>query len=296
MRHVVAKQTEDPWTMQDAQIGWQRVRERLRAELGEAVFNRFLMPVALLDAERGRVRLGAASRFMRDFIASNFSERIHRHWQIEKPEIIAVDIVTSQTMPSVPADEPRASAAAASLSNGAAPAQSPRGPGVSAPPVPRNATGLIPAFTFDNFVVGPSNALAHQAARQVVENPGTRYNPLFIHGSTGVGKTHLEHAIGNAILAARPDARVRYLSAERFLYLFVTALREKNPFAFKEEYRSADVLLIDDFQYIAGANREATQNEFLHTLNALIATNKQVVISADVPPGSLPAKNLRCRG
>jgi chromosomal replication initiator protein len=268
--------------MQDAQIKWERVRARLCAEVGESVFDRFLKPVSLLEAERGRVRLGAGSRFLRDFIASNFSERIYRAWQSERPEIIAVDIITSQSAPSLPAQA--VPAPASSSAGGFVPPANPRGPGISSLSSPRNPTGLVPIYTFDNFVAGPSNALALEAARRVVESPGTRYNPLFIYGPTGVGKTHLEHAIGNAILAARPEARVRYLSAERFLYLFVTALREKNPFAFKEEYRSTDVLLIDDFQYIAG---QATQNEFLHTLNTLIAANHQVVISADAAPGSL---------
>jgi chromosomal replication initiator protein len=196
--------------------------------------------------------------------------------------LIAVDIVTSDARPTRPAQ----SGGSVPPSGGTPPAGKPPATGISPVPVARDreSTGLNPAYSFDNFVSGPSNALALEAARRVVENPGTRYNPLFMYGPTGVGKTHLEHAIGNAILAAKPGARVRYLSAERFLYLFVTALREKNPFAFKEEFRSADVLLIDDYQYICG---QATQNEFLHTLNALIATNRQVVISADVAPGSL---------
>ena len=274
--------------MQDAQLRWERVRTHLCAEVGESVFDRFLKPVALVDAERGRVKLGAASRFLRDFIASNFSERLYRLWRMERPEIIAVDIVASHDLPA-PAEEPGAARPAL-----AKPLKALGETGGSATPLSPTGTGLVPAYTFENFVVGTSNALAHEAARRVVEHPGSRYNPLFIYGPTGVGKTHLEHAIGNAILALRPGARVRYLSAERFLYLFVWALREKNPFAFKEEYRSADVLLIDDYQYIAG---QATQNEFLHTLNALISANRQVVISADAAPGSLQGidENMRAR-
>ncbi len=157
--------------------------------------------------------------------------------------------------------------------------------GISAP--------LDPRFTFDNFVVGKPNELAYAAARRVAEAPIAPFNPLFLYGGVGLGKTHLMHAIGLHIKKQSPERRIIYLSAEKFMYQFVRALRTKDTMAFKEEFRSVDVLMIDDVQFIGG--REATQEEFFHTFNALVDQNRQVIISADKSPSDLEGVEERMR-
>jgi chromosomal replication initiator protein len=159
------------------------------------------------------------------------------------------------------------------------------GSGISAP--------LDPRFTFDNFVVGKPNELAYAAARRVADAPTPPFNPLFLYGGVGLGKTHLMHAIGLHIKKQTPDRSIIYLSAEKFMYQFVRALRTKDTMAFKEQFRSVDVLMIDDVQFIGG--REATQEEFFHTFNALVDQNRQVIISADKSPSDLEGVEERMR-
>lgn len=146
-------------------------------------------------------------------------------------------------------------------------------------------TALDPRFTFDNFVVGKPNELAYAAARKVAESDTVAFNPLFLYGGVGLGKTHLMHAIAWAIKARNPNRNVLYLSAEKFMYRFIRALRFKDMMAFKEQFRSVDVLMIDDVQFIAG--KESTQEEFFHTFNALIDQHKQIILSADKSPTDL---------
>jgi chromosomal replication initiator protein len=148
-------------------------------------------------------------------------------------------------------------------------------------------------FTFDSFVVGKPNALAHAAARRVVESLTVPFNPLFIYGGVGLGKTHLMHAIAHAIEDQWPEKTVMYLSAEKFMYQFVKAIRSDSTMAFKEQFRSVDVLMIDDIQFIAG--KESTQEEFFHTFNALVDQNKQIIISADKAPSDLAGVDERLR-
>ncbi|MCA3552851.1 MAG: chromosomal replication initiator protein DnaA, partial [Rhodobacter sp.] len=140
-------------------------------------------------------------------------------------------------------------------------------------------------FTFDRFVVGKPNELAHAAARRVAEGGPVTFNPLFLYGGVGLGKTHLMHAIANELQVRTPELRVLYLSAEQFMYRFVQALRERQIMGFKELFRSVDVLMVDDVQFIAG--KDSTQEEFFHTFNALVDQNKQIVISADRAPGEI---------
>jgi chromosomal replication initiator protein len=179
---------------------------------------------------------------------------------------------------SAPAVATAASAEPASAGSGS-------GSGISAP--------LDPRFTFDNFVVGKPNELAYAAARRVAEAPTPPFNPLFLYGGVGLGKTHLMHAIGLHIKKQTPERSIIYLSAEKFMYQFVRALRTKDTMAFKEQFRSVDVLMIDDVQFIGG--REATQEEFFHTFNALVDQNRQVIISADKSPSDLEGVEERMR-
>jgi chromosomal replication initiator protein len=155
------------------------------------------------------------------------------------------------------------------------------------------ASPLDARFTFDAFVVGKPNELAHAAARRVAEGGPVTFNPLFLYGGVGLGKTHLMHAIAHEVRQTRPEARVLYLSAEQFMYRFVAALRQKDMQGFKEMFRSVDMLMVDDVQFIAG--KDSTQAEFFHTFNALIDQQKQIVISADRAPGEIDGLEERIK-
>ncbi len=153
--------------------------------------------------------------------------------------------------------------------------------------------GLNERYTFENFIVGSGNELAYAACQAIATEPGTKYNPLFIYGGVGIGKTHLIQAVGNAILAHNPDAHIVYISSEQFVQEFLDAIRYKKNTDFAGYYRSADVLIIDDMQFIAG--KEKTQEEFFHTFNALHQANKQIIISSDKPPKDIPTLEDRLR-
>jgi chromosomal replication initiator protein len=153
--------------------------------------------------------------------------------------------------------------------------------------------GINERYTFENFIVGSGNELAHAACQAIAQSPGTKYNPLFIYGGVGIGKTHLIQAVGNAITANKPGAHVVYVSTEQFVQEFLDAIRYKKNTDFAGYYRSADVLIIDDIQFIAG--KEKTQEEFFHTFNALHQANKQIIISSDKPPREIPTLEERLR-
>lgn len=155
-----------------------------------------------------------------------------------------------------------------------------------------NNSGLNPKYNFESFIVGSGNELAHAACQAIVKSPGTKYNPMFIYGGVGLGKTHLIQAVGNALLEEKPDTRILYISSETFVNDFLDSIRFKKK-GFADKYRSVDVLIIDDMQFIGG--KEKTQEEFFHTFNALHQTNKQIIISSDKPPKSIPTLSERLR-
>lgn len=163
---------------------------------------------------------------------------------------------------------------------------------ISMPSQPKNASGLNERYTFDNFIVGSSNELAFAASQAATKSPGTKVNPLFIYGGVGLGKTHLIQAVGNEIKKANPDSRILYTSCETFVNEFLDSIRFKKK-GFAERYRNVDVLIIDDIQFIAG--KQATQEGFFHTFNALHQANKQIIISSDKPPKSIPTLEERLR-
>ncbi len=271
---------------------WARVRGRLRAEVGDAAFRSWLKPLTMVGAKNGVARMSVPTRFMRDWVVSNYAERIQILWQDEDVGIERVEIVVQP--PPRPAPKPDCAPKVAE-------SRPPRQP-VVAPAVARSdadnsyrdlSAPLDRRFTFEDFVVGKPNELAYAAARRVAEAGSVPFNPLFLYGPVGLGKTHLMHAIAWEIGARYPKRRIIYLSAEKFMYQFVRALRTKDTVAFKDQFRSVDVLMIDDVQFIGG--REATQEEFFHTFNALVDQNRQVVISADKSPSDLEGVEERMR-
>jgi len=264
----------------DAQ--WARVRGRLRAEFGEAAYKSWLKPLTFKSFEGGLVRLSAPTRFMRDWVATHYADRIRAFWQGENAAVRAVDFLVETARETGGRGKPKAEAAEAAET--AEPEQDARA-SRSAP--------LDPRFTFENFVVGKPNELAHAAARRVAESSTVPFNPLFLYSGVGLGKTHLMHAIAWHIRKRDPGRPVIYLSAEKFMYQFIRALRYKDTVAFKEQFRSVDVLMIDDVQFISG--KDSTQEEFFHTFNALVDQNRQIVISADKSPSDLEGLEERLR-
>ena len=256
---------------------WARIRGRLRAEYGEAAYRSWLKPMTLIGIRNGRARILVPTVFIRDWINSQYGERLSSLWAVEANSVSGVDVIVE--------------------SGG-------QGDDVSLPPPSPQALReteernklsgpLDPRFTFDNFIVGKPNELAFAAARRVAEADTAPYNPLFLYGGVGLGKTHLMHAIAWHLRKSRPEKHVIYLSAEKFMYHFIRALRFRDTVAFKEQFRSVDILMIDDVQFIAG--KDSTQEEFFHTFNALVDQNRQVVISADKSPNDLEGMEDRMK-
>ncbi|WP_241003881.1 chromosomal replication initiator protein DnaA [Magnetospirillum aberrantis] len=250
---------------------WDSVKVTLRGEIGDAAYRSWLRPITLRDVRDGVVRLGLPTRFMRDWVATHYGERIKSLWGAENPAIRSIEIVVGNaTRP--PTDSPTPCAPADMDELGAQ---------------------LDTRYTFNNFVVDKTNEFAYAAARRVAEAETVSFNPLFLYGGVGLSKTHLMHAIAWHIREHNPSRRVLYLSAEKFMYRFIRALRSQDTMSFKEQVRSVDVLMVDDVQFIAG--KEATQKEFFHTLETMIDQGRQVVISADKPPPDLRGIKDRLR-
>ena len=276
---------------------WTRVRAMLRADVGDAAFNSWLKPLTLSEVIGGRLRFAVPTRFMRDWVESNYAEVLARLWRDENDTIKSVEIIvepTSNTVQTAGAP-PRAERAVETPDERAmaADAEAPTVREALAQAARSLTATLDPRFEFKNFVVGRTNELAHAAARRVAESDKVPFNPLFLYGGVGLGKTHLMHAIAWHISQRDPDRIVLYMSAEKFMYQFIRALRFKTIMDFKEQFRSVDVLMIDDIQFIAG--KDSTQEEFFHTFNALVDANRQIVVSADKSPSDLDGMEERLK-
>ena len=265
---------------------WPRVTDKLRQEIGEAAFQSWIKPMAVRGVEHGVVRLSVPTRFMRDWVQAHYAERLLALWRDAADDIGGIDITVQSDRPAR-TGEARDPAPAAAGTDTARPRSAAAGDGrrdgISAP--------LDPRFTFDEFVVGKPNEFAYAAARRVGEADRVPFNPLFLYGGVGLGKTHLMHAIAWHISRTAPQRSVIYMSAEKFMYRFIRALREKTTVDFKEQFRSVDVLMIDDVQFIAG--KDSTQEEFFHTFNSLVDQGRQIVISADKSPSDLEGMEER---
>ena len=263
---------------------WKKVHNDMRQEFGEAIFRSWLKPMTLQAYYHGTMEISVPTRFMRDWIQNHYAERIQAMCQTVHEEIRRVQFVVVQS--GSLDSNPESSATRENLEKNKANQN-------RKDEIAQVASPLDARFKFETFVVGKSNALAHAAARRVVESAVVPFNPLFLYGGVGLGKTHLMHAIAHAMAEHWPDKTVMYLSAEKFMYQFVRALRANDTMNFKEQFRSVDVLMIDDIQFIAG--KESTQEEFFHTFNALVDQNKQIIISADKAPSDLQGVDERLR-
>jgi len=265
---------------------WQTCAQRLQQELTPQQFSAWIKPLAPLDYEEGRLRIAAPNRFKLDWVKTQFAARITtiaaEFWQSP----VDVQFVLDPRM--APTKRPAAAAPASPV----APKE------VSEPPevlddhvLLRDQSKINPALTFDSFVTGKANQLARAAAIQVASNPGSSYNPLFLYGGVGLGKTHLIHAIGNQAIADNPNVRIRYIHAEQYVRDVVTAYQRKGFDDFKRYYHSLDLLLIDDIQFFGGKSR--TQEEFFYAFEALIAAKKQIIITSDTYPKEITGMDDR---
>jgi chromosomal replication initiator protein len=270
---------------------WARVRGRLQSEVGDVEYRNWLRQMTLAGVDGDEITVLLPTRFLCDWVRCRYGDRLNALWHAENPAVRRVDIrVGGAASPTVGLAESLAAV--------------PEPP----PVVPnrleermdqRSELQIDPRFTFDAFVVGKPNEFAHACARRVAEQPSSQgFNPLFLYGGVGLGKTHLMHAMAWELVArnktncARPVS-VAYMSAEKFMYRFIAAIRTQSTMQFKEQLRSADVLMIDDLQFLIG--KDNTQEEFFHTFNALVDVGKQIVVSADKSPSDLSGLDDRLR-
>lgn len=271
---------------------WLSIQPILLEKAGKATYNSWIEPIEFKEFIGGRYVLTAPTRFIRDWVDNNFGPEILCLLQETNGAILALDFIVRPKTLSTSINQ--TSNRNQPLSENLNQSSETEVDGWN------NGEGhefegsvLDPRFTFDNFVVGKPNELAYAAARRVADSETVTFNPLFLYGGVGLGKTHLMHAIAWHIKAMHPSRRVIYLSAEKFMYQFIKALRFKDTVAFKEKFRSVDVLMIDDVQFISG--KDSTQEEFFHTFNALVDQNHQVIISADKSPSDLEGMEERLK-
>jgi chromosomal replication initiator protein len=272
------------------QSHWDRVKQRLRTEVGEDIFSSWFARMDFDGMEEGTARMSVPTRFLKSWILAHYAERVLACWRSADKTVERIDVAVRSAVirstrriesvpvrPNPPVDgEPRRPNTVQMSST-----------------EPFGGSPLDPRFTFDTFFVGRSNTLAHAAARQVAatrRGDPVLFNPLYLHAGVGLGKTHLLQALASA--GASADRKILYLTAEKFMYGFVSALKTQTAIAFKEALRGIDVLVIDDLQFLQG---RSTQAEFCHTLNALVDSGRQVVVAADRPPNELESLDDRVR-
>lgn len=298
---------------------WAIVCNDLRSDLGESVANSWIRPLNFGRVEGGVLYVGAPSMFMRDWVQNNYADRILQHWNrewhkefgeasdaklieifVEKNDFASESSSESNCAGSGGAEGEgdhceKSGIKGGGTSDSSGVSYASENPENKEEKIEKNEIGvpLDPKLTFDNFVVGKPNELAYAAALRVAESDKVAFNPLFLYGSVGLGKTHLMNAIAWSIKSRNHDRTIAYLSAEKFMYQFVRAVRYKDTMAFKEQFRSVDVLMIDDIQFICG--KDSTQEEFFHTFNALVDNKRQVIVSADKSPSDLEGMEERLK-
>ena len=264
----------------EMQAQWAAVRGKIRQKIGDGLFKSWIKPLSLVSFDSGNLILSVPNNFIRTRLLEEYSHLLKENWLNQNSSIQSIEIVLLEN---------KLNERASNLNKEKERSNKKQ----SYDLVDNIGASLDQRFTFSNFIVGKPNELAFAAARRVAESQDVPFNPLFLYGGVGLGKTHLMHAIAHEIKRRNPIRRVIYLSAEKFMYHFIKALRFKNTVAFKEQFRTVDVLMIDDVQFISG--KDSTQEEFFHTFNALVDQNKQLIISADKSPQDLEGIEERMR-
>nr|WP_029481203.1 chromosomal replication initiator protein DnaA [Deinococcus marmoris] len=265
---------------------WSDVLGYVRKNISEVEYHTWFAPVKNLGVKEGSLVLGVRNSFAQEWFRKHYLELLEdalRSLGAQNPQVSFQVLPASQDTLFSPADPPSPPSRS--------PPSAPGGP--SAQDQAENRKRLNPKYTFENFVVGPNNNLAHAAAMGVAESPGKAYNPLFIYGDVGLGKTHLMHAVGHYMSERFPDKRIEYVSTESFTNDLINAIRDDKMTHFRNRYRSVDLLLVDDIQFLAG--KERTQEEFFHTFNALYENHKQIILSSDRPPKDIQTLEGRLR-
>ena len=255
---------------------WDIVLARIETKVNRHSFYTWFKPTTFVSDENGGIRVRVPNALFRDWLTKHYSAVLDEALREAQRPGSPIEFVTEEV---APAPEPPVNLALIDASRDSEESESPG--------------GLAPRYSFDTFIVGTSNQFAHAACRAVAEAPSRSYNPLFIYGGVGLGKTHLMHAIGHYVLTHLNSLKLTYISSERFMNEMINAIRYDRILDFRERYRSVDVLLVDDVQFLAG--KEATQTEFFHTFNALYDAQKQIVISSDCPPHEIPSLEERLR-
>jgi chromosomal replication initiator protein len=262
---------------------WEQILARIETKVNRHSFYTWFRPTSLLTEDRTSLTVRVPDPTFKDWLTKHYSAVISEAMSDVKRPNLAIHFV-----PDAPAETATeiqlGPDEAVALEHSAAAAQAAGAPGPA---------GLNPRYTFDSFIVGSSNQFAHAACRAVAEAPSRSYNPLFIYGGVGLGKTHLMHAIGQYVLRHDRNLKLTYISTERFMNEMINAVRYDRVLDFRERYRSVDILLVDDIQFLAG--KEGTQTEFFHTFNALYDSQKQIVLSSDCPPHEIPQLEERLR-
>ncbi len=268
---------------------WARIRGRLQSEVGEVEYRTWLRQMTLAGLDGDEITVTLPTRFLRDWVRSRYGDRLNALWQAENTAIRRVDIRVGGTSTTANVEPVSATRFAPTET----------APDDRVEPRPDINAVLDTRYTFDAFVVGKPNEFAHACARRIAEHPASPgFNPLFLYGGVGLGKTHLMHAIAweltdGAARAGRRPCSVAYMSAEKFMYRFITAIRSQSTIEFKDQLRNVDVLMVDDLQFLIG--KDNTQEEFFHTFNYLVEAGKQIVVSADKSPSDLNGLEDRLR-
>lgn len=285
----------------EASAQWRQIETQLEQQLGRAVFETWFLTISFLGIQNGCALLAVPNAFTRDNVTNRFGDLVRVLWRAVNPSVTRIKLLVQQ-----PGATPPDTAETVPPSSFKQPSARPQPAELAQPQPRRTATVRSPAdavdidgaplisdYRFENFVVGKSNAFAHAAALRVAESPAVDFNPLYLWGPSGLGKTHLMHSVAHRIKETMPDRRVLYISAETFMMEFIRAMGQRNIVRFKEALRNVDVLMIDDVHTISG--RDGTQEEFFHTFNALIAYKKQIILTADRSPHSLEDFQERLR-
>jgi chromosomal replication initiator protein len=281
--------------MTDIKTKWDRVAQRLRAELGEDLYTSWFARMEIEEFGSARLTVSVPTRFLKSWIETHYLSKLQKIGEAELGPLDTVHVRVRTRGVAAPRPPVDGAAVAAMPQTSAAPQPQPAVLAAAQAQAADRGPQLDPGQTFETFVVGPSNQLAHAAMSRVADAvPGAAisFNPLFVHAGSGLGKTHLLSAVAHRIRERRPDRRVMFLTAERFMINFVMALRQRDTLAFKDQFAAIDVLLIDDFQFLQG---KTMQQEFCNAFNSLVDSRRQVIVAADVPPAQLDAIDQRMR-